>query len=734
MSRLPLSELFPTMPGSPRIPSLTSLSILSPPATPAQARPRLLMQSLHLIDNVNGDPDINILRRHDGIQLQHRDMIATGRSTGTVSLSARQPEPQRPAPTACTSSHTGQIQGRDHEPASWSILSPVSRARPLPRRPVSAEQPRSGQARTSVRARRSLSDAFGAASASPPPANRPRRTGSRTQARRVREQSPDRRARQEALISDAELFRQWIVADGSADAASSWEPSPYDIANHPKLLHAVPHHFKQQFVEHMLPALRRYVIAAARHDEHDMHRWFVRFLAAPGQMLVDRHSAKNATARNTNTKLRQLLNPVREADPAGVARRQQQEREQEQKRKAREEKEERGEEDEDTDKYEEDEKGDLQHRQRDEPVVTQMHQRIKRSIRHLREGYVSKAVQDLLNSAPMVDLTDAHKFAMIAALHPAPPPQDAVLPAVPDDAPQMAVADTMELVQFVDGMRTGSAPGPSGWTAQMLYVLVLNPACRVGVVRLLQDITNGTLPASLKPYLLACRLTGLDKNAGQGVRPIAMGELFYRVAGVQTSRCGTKQCARTARPTSTRRVREQWDGVCGTQPATRAAVPGSGSEQRLSVASSGPGDRFQERLQQRQPSQGTGDCNGAILSAPCKAPNTLSTTRSEQERTSKAKPERERAAMTEYFSLEKCVSQWPVAREAASQSCRLTAAGFPPDCATRSIHHHSCSPTTPVVSVIPHLFQPSSSLATCSLSQQQTSYSTGAAADRCFTH
>ena len=90
--------------------------------------------------------------------------------------------------------------------------------------------------------------------------------------------------------------------------------------------------------------------------------------------------------------------------------------------------------------------------------------------------------------------------------------------------------------------------------------------------------------------------------------------------------------------------------------------------------------------------------------------------------------------MSEYFSLEKCVSQWPVAREAASQSCRLTAAGFPPDCATRSIHHHSCSPTTPVVSVIPHLFQPSSSLATCSLSQQQTSYSTGAAADRCFTH
>ena len=39
-------------------------------------------------------------------------------------------------------------------------------------------------------------------------------------------------------------------------------------------------------------------------------------------------------------------------------------------------------------------------------------------------------------------------------------------------------------------------------------------------------------------------------------------------------------------------------------------------------------------------------CNGAIISAPCRAPNTLSTTRSEQERTPKAKPERERAAMT----------------------------------------------------------------------------------------
>ena len=47
---------------------------------------------------------------------------------------------------------------------------------------------------------------------------------------------------------------------------------------------------------------------------------------------------------------------------------------------------------------------------------------------------------------------------------------------------------------------------------------------------LIQDITNGTLPQSIKPFLLPSNLIGLDKNSGASVRPIAIGKIFYRIA------------------------------------------------------------------------------------------------------------------------------------------------------------------------------------------------------------
>lgn len=75
-------------------------------------------------------------------------------------------------------------------------------------------------------------------------------------------------------------------------------------------------------------------------------------------------------------------------------------------------------------------------------------------------------------------------------------------------------------------MVNGSAPGPSGWTAEMVRVLTEDPDCLTGLVMLIQDITNGNLPDSIKPFLLPSNLIGLDKNAGTSVCPIAIGEIF----------------------------------------------------------------------------------------------------------------------------------------------------------------------------------------------------------------
>ena len=49
------------------------------------------------------------------------------------------------------------------------------------------------------------------------------------------------------------------------------------------------------------------------------------------------------------------------------------------------------------------------------------------------------------------------------------------------------------LRQMVDGL----APGPSGWTAEMVYTLTEDPDCLTGLAVLIQDITNGNLPDSI---------------------------------------------------------------------------------------------------------------------------------------------------------------------------------------------------------------------------------------------
>src|SRR5579863_10064506 len=41
---------------------------------------------------------------------------------------------------------------------------------------------------------------------------------------------------------------------------------------------------------------------------------------------------------------------------------------------------------------------------------------------------------------------------------------------------------------------------------------------------------NGTLPDSIRPFLLSSTLIGIDKNSGGSVRPIAIGEIFARIA------------------------------------------------------------------------------------------------------------------------------------------------------------------------------------------------------------
>jgi hypothetical protein len=91
------------------------------------------------------------------------------------------------------------------------------------------------------------------------------------------------------------------------------------------------------------------------------------------------------------------------------------------------------------------------------------------------------------------------------------------------------VADA-HLIGKIESACTGAAPGLSGWTAEMVSVLAKDNECLTGIARIMQDISNGALPPQIKPFLLSSMLVGIDKDSGQGIRPIAIGEIFYRLA------------------------------------------------------------------------------------------------------------------------------------------------------------------------------------------------------------
>ena len=122
------------------------------------------------------------------------------------------------------------------------------------------------------------------------------------------------------------------------------------------------------------------------------------------------------------------------------------------------------------------------------------------------------------------------KLLLLQQLHPLPLPLDSILPVLPSDTPLITVDADEGLVKIIRQMINGSAPGPSGWTTEMVGVLTADEDCLTGLAMLIQDITNGTLPDSTKPFLLPSNLIGIDKNSGASVRPIAIGEVFYRIA------------------------------------------------------------------------------------------------------------------------------------------------------------------------------------------------------------
>ena len=65
---------------------------------------------------------------------------------------------------------------------------------------------------------------------------------------------------------------------------------------------------------------------------------------------------------------------------------------------------------------------------------------------------------------------------------------------------------------------------------------------------LFKDIINGELPSEARDLLVTSRLVALAKPNSNGLRPIAVGELFYRLAAIVAMRRVSEQAAELLAP------------------------------------------------------------------------------------------------------------------------------------------------------------------------------------------
>ena len=156
---------------------------------------------------------------------------------------------------------------------------------------------------------------------------------------------------------------------------------------------------------------------------------------------------------------------------------------------------------------------------------------IRRSIGLLRSGHVGKAAQALTQTG-MKDPNDQHVIEQLKQLH---PKCKGPLPDLPDDAPFITVDASSKkgkknLRRLLRRLNNGSAAGPSGFNGAHLLTLALTDDGLRFIGQIMQDIINGKTNSRLREYLTASTLYPLSKSNSDGVRPIAVGEIFKRAA------------------------------------------------------------------------------------------------------------------------------------------------------------------------------------------------------------
>ena len=160
-------------------------------------------------------------------------------------------------------------------------------------------------------------------------------------------------------------------------------------------------------------------------------------------------------------------------------------------------------------------------------------QAILRARRLVAAGHLDVASRAVMSTNKTLDCADPAVMRQLRAMH---PPASAVpMPPLPLNTPEPPIENNSELRRLVQRCDNGKAGGPSGWNGAMIAVLADSQTCMEGLRCILQDISGGHIPLAIRPHITATRLIALAKP-NNTPRPIAMAELFYRMAAVRAVR------------------------------------------------------------------------------------------------------------------------------------------------------------------------------------------------------
>ena len=152
---------------------------------------------------------------------------------------------------------------------------------------------------------------------------------------------------------------------------------------------------------------------------------------------------------------------------------------------------------------------------------------MKKATKLALEGCVSKATRVLDQEVKQSSLRDEEKMEQLQRLH----PQIPVTFGLPADAPKIACIDPHELREAGKRLAKGSSPGPIGTTDTIVRLLLDDEICCTSLCHMMCDLINGLLSKEVMKRLRRARLIALPKKA-DAVRPIAMGEIFLKLAGL----------------------------------------------------------------------------------------------------------------------------------------------------------------------------------------------------------